>query len=221
MTDIALEIRFMSNDYLRSHPNIIDLMAITWEEVHATEGQPGFVRPILLVELSVDDFGQPFTLDRFLLQHAGKLRIEQKTEILCDIASGLSRTHALAVVHGDLKPGNILMCQDPVKGKGRYVAKLSDFGFSTIEVDPNAVQRGTFLWNAPECLSEACDDFRPFRNTITRDFYSFGLVIWYGASNYGLLISPDYSNAELGIFCLKPRHSLGMDYELTRKLLLT
>lgn len=179
----------MSNDYLRSHSNIIGLRAVTWEDVPATGNLPGFVRPILLVQLSVDAFGKPFTLERFLEKHAGKLSIDQKTDILCDTASGLSMIHALAVVHGDLKPGNILMCHDPAKD--RYIAKLSDFGFSTVEVDENAVLRGTFLWNAPECFHEACDEFRPFRNTISRDFYSFGLVIWYDASKFILLLSSE------------------------------
>lgn len=59
------------------------------------------------------------------------------------------------------------------------MAKLSDFGFSSIEAERGSIGRGTFLWTAPECLDEAGEDLSEFRNTITRDVYGFGLIIWW------------------------------------------
>jgi serine/threonine protein kinase len=159
----------MTNDYLRAHTNIIDLLALAWEEVPGEDdSSPSFARPVLLVELAVDEFDRPFTLDRYLEVHKSSLTVEDKTHILCDIASGLAAIHALSVVHGDLKPSNILICLD--KLEGQPVAKLSDFGFSSIEPAKGTIGLGTFLWTAPECLGEADEELRVFRDTITRDF---------------------------------------------------
>jgi serine/threonine protein kinase len=172
-----IEIRLMTNDYLRAHKNIVDLLAIAWEGLPGQDATP--FRPVLLVELATDESGQPFTLDRYMAQHKGSLVLKQRTEILCDIASGLAAIHALSVVHGDVKPSNILICWG--KLQGRFVAKLSDFGFSSIESEGRSVALGTFLWTAPECLPEASEELKNFKNTITRDIYGFGLIIWYAS----------------------------------------
>ncbi len=167
----------MTDSYLRAHPNIIDLFAIAWEELPGQDDTPSVFRPLLLVELAVDESGQSFTLDKYMARHKGSLCLKERTKILCDIANGVAAIHALSVVHGDMKPSNVLMCQS--KLQGRFVAKLSDFGFSSIELDKRSIGLGTFLWTAPECLPEASEELKNFKNTTTRDIYSFGLIIWY------------------------------------------
>ena len=50
--------------------------------------------------------------------------------LLClDIARGLSALHQAGLVHGDLKAENVLVCSSPSR---RYLAKISDFGFSVM-----------------------------------------------------------------------------------------
>jgi serine/threonine protein kinase len=174
--DQFTEIRLMTNDYLRANSNVVNLLALAWEEVRNEEATQSFARPVLLVEIAVDEMNKPLTLDRYLSTNKSNLLLADKALLLCDVANGLAAIHALSVVHGDLKPSNILIF--PGRSKGRMVAKLSDFGFSSIESSNRTLGRGTFLWTAPECLEGATDELKELENTITRDFYGFGLLMW-------------------------------------------
>lgn len=40
---VALEIRVMYHELMRVHSNVVNLLAVTWEEVHVSEGHPVFV----------------------------------------------------------------------------------------------------------------------------------------------------------------------------------
>jgi serine/threonine protein kinase len=49
--------------------------------------------------------------------------------ILVDVAEGLCYLHESGVVHGDLKPGNVLL---KAASQGRLTAKLADFGLRRV-----------------------------------------------------------------------------------------
>ncbi|KAG8742751.1 pkb-activating kinase-like protein [Ceratobasidium sp. 414] len=77
--------------------------------------------------------------------------------------------HAQLIVHGDLKPDNILV----VKEAGRIVAKISDFGLSRIHhfcVDGPEDESGTARWESPELLVD-----NP-RKTKQSDIWAFGCI---------------------------------------------
>jgi serine/threonine protein kinase len=166
----------MSHELLRHHRNIVRLLGISWHDQESVgNSQPG-ITPSLLVELAASANGKPLTLETYVEQtkHTAE-NLVVKTQLLHDIASGLSALHALGVVHGDVKPENILLFEE----SDRLVAKISDFGFCIAgDDDLKSARGGTQYWNAPECLVGAPLEIRKHHSESTRDFFSYGLVIW-------------------------------------------
>jgi serine/threonine protein kinase len=74
------------------------------------------------------------------------------------------------VIHGDIKPANILIFRDDLN---RCIAKVADFGYSTVGTENGLVYLPKSVpWNAPEHHGR---DFT-FQRAIKTDTYSFGLV---------------------------------------------
>jgi serine/threonine protein kinase len=166
----------MSHELLKSHVNIVRLLGISWTQQKLKLTEKPFTIPVLLVELASTLNGQPLTLELFI--ESSKIEpvsLETKMKLLADVASGLGALSALSVVHGDMKPSNVLIFQ----GHSGPTAKISDFGFCISGDEELQAARGdTPLWNAPECLKEAPEDIGAQKHKSTRDYYSFGLLIW-------------------------------------------
>jgi Tol biopolymer transport system component/tRNA A-37 threonylcarbamoyl transferase component Bud32 len=105
-----------------NHPSICTVYAVG--EVQPGEAQdlpsgeklkPG--TPFIVMELIEGD-----TLER-VLAASGALPLEDLLRIAVRVAEGLAAAHARAVVHRDLKPGNVMISRD-----GR--AKILDFGLA-------------------------------------------------------------------------------------------
>jgi hypothetical protein len=85
-----------------------------------------------------------------------------------EVASALAALHAAGVVHGDVKPANILLSPDG--------AKLTDFGIAraaddTVTMSSPGVVFGTPAYAAPETLSHA-------ERTPAADVYSLAAVLY-------------------------------------------
>lgn len=144
---------------LLRHPNVVDVY-----DFGVTDGQPW-----LAMEL-VD--GWP--LDAILREH-GALPPTVVLDVAIQVAEGLMHAHELAdrgaplaLVHRDLKPGNVLVTR-------QGVAKVMDFGLAraTAGEDSEASQvvRGTPAYMSPEQASGDALDPRS-------DLFSFGIMLY-------------------------------------------
>ena len=83
--------------------------------------------------------------------------------IFTEVGKGLAYMHDHQIIHGDIKPSNILIMPDY-----RYV--VSDFTLTTLRNKGNEIAFGTLFWRAPECAAEIeCDT--------PADVWSFGLMM--------------------------------------------
>ncbi|CAF1411603.1 unnamed protein product [Didymodactylos carnosus] len=101
-------------------------------------------------------------------------RIKKKLTI--EIVLGMIQLHTVNIVHGDLKPQNVLVSKD-------YTAKLTDFGLATLRgktsssiastaiQDANTAVCGTAAYMAPELLSSS----KP--SELSSDAFSFGIML--------------------------------------------
>jgi len=140
--------------------------------------------PILSLVVEFSEIG---TLQQYLAsisRTAATTGWAQKRALAADVASGLEAIHRCRVIHGDVKPENILLFPNPAPtSKIGLIAKISDFGSAIVEDTFSAeelpreckVYRGTPLWTPPIVRNS----FRvPFEVMPFCDVFSFGLVVW-------------------------------------------
>ena len=132
-----------------SHPNIVRILG-----GGDTEGVPFIVME--LVE-------GPSLAERL---QRGPLSLGEASRIATQIASALAFAHAQGIVHGDLKPANVLLTHDDT-------AKLTDFGLTRTLVASGATQQlfATAQYVAPERV-----EGKPAGPAA--DVYGLGLVLY-------------------------------------------
>ena len=133
-----------------NHPRVAQVYALNFSNGH----------PFLVMELVPgEDLAQK-------LAREGTLDERVALRMALDVADGLSALSREGLVHGDIKPGNIVLDRD-----GN--AKLVDFGLSGMtRRDENGNFVGTPNYIAPELLRGAPDTHRS-------DLYSLGATLYH------------------------------------------
>ncbi len=131
---------------------------------------------ITLFDYGETDEGMLYLVTEFLdgetlyerLWKAKKILAEATIEIGKQVAKSLGEAHAGGIIHGDLKPANIFLCQ--MYGEKDFV-KVLDFGIAKIigEVDPAGL--GTPEYMSPE-------QFAGQPLLAASDIYSLGLILY-------------------------------------------
>jgi serine/threonine-protein kinase len=87
--------------------------------------------------------------------------------VICDLVLGMRYVHSVGIIHGDLKPSNILL-------NGRWRGLISDFGVSRFQSSADTLTRndGTVWYSAPELCAENCGC------TTKTDGFAVGLVLY-------------------------------------------
>lgn len=139
-----------------NHPNIVKVL----EHGTLTDGRPYLVTEYIKAENL-----------HALLNRCGKLPKEQATGICLQIADAMEHAHRRGIVHGDLKPQNILVANTD----GKAIATIIDFGISFVNGDAMRYSGkhiyASVLYSSPEQLSD--DEISP-----RSDIYQLGLIFF-------------------------------------------
>ena len=177
---VMLEIRILTDPYLRSLNIFVKVVGVCFEESIASLDPLGAGQFHLLLEYS--ELGD---MASFLRRNGQQLDTNVKIDLAYQVSSGLLLLHQDQICHGDLKVQNILV----FNGKnGRYIAKLADFGVGIHlykSGDHKASKRdifyppGTPMLNAPEVRTPSSSArSMDIAAAIRAEVFSFGLLLW-------------------------------------------
>jgi serine/threonine protein kinase len=173
---LEIEIRSLGRVEVAHHPNIVDLVhwGLDWSSNDRRKPQP-----VLCVERAVFDLS--VLSETTLFFQDGISQWKGRYHLSLDIAAGLQCLHDCKIVHGDLKPANILIFRsdNPLHP---WVAKLSDFGLSVeaqeFQTTTSLQYHGTIGWIPPEVGPDGPAAI-PLERLSKCDSYAFGLVSLY------------------------------------------
>lgn len=114
-----------------THPNVVTLHSVAEDEG----------RPFLVMELVN---GPSLS---HVLRERGRLPVKEALSILHAVAAGLEAIHEVHLIHGDVKPSNILLGQS---GSGGRIVKVTDMGLSQLLTESSGIVRGTPSYMPPE-----------------------------------------------------------------------
>ncbi len=155
---------------------------LRFEREAAAAAQVKSPHVVQILDHGVSDDGTPFIVMELLegrdlaahLEKFGRVPLEDVGEIVAQLCRALARAHERGIVHRDIKPQNIFLCD---AGSGELFVKLLDFGIAkgaSVEKLDESTKTGTMVgspyYMSPEQLVGAKDiDFRT-------DLWSVGVV---------------------------------------------
>tara|TARA_R110001632_G_scaffold64406_2_gene153079 strand:+ start:1343 stop:2125 length:783 start_codon:yes stop_codon:yes gene_type:complete len=122
----------------------------------------------------------------YRMDNKTKFTEEFATSVISDISLALEYIHGENIVHGDIKPENILIFEED----GKKIAKLADFGWAS-ECKEEGLTRlvGTLEFLAPEIV-----ELKQYKFPV--DMWSLGIVFYEYINN----VTPFYTSAYKGIY---------------------
>ncbi|KAF8539092.1 hypothetical protein BDD12DRAFT_883365 [Trichophaea hybrida] len=168
--DMYLEVLALQHPNLKKHRNIVKMYGWTLDYSRNT-------LPVLVLELAIAD------LRGFLERDEHNSAV--KHQLCLDMSAGLDALHESGIIHADFKSSNVLIFSNDLGSENvPYIAKLADFGFSTLECKSFSdnlihVTGWSDGWQAPEIDMHRVEK-RPILSEDYRraDRYSWGLTVW-------------------------------------------
>jgi hypothetical protein len=183
---ILLEIRALTHPPLFYHKNVVDFLGIAWDREVAVydtsewEPEDSNRPPVRVPVLLLENARHGSLADLTETEMFSQLPFEARASLCRDVAEGLAALHKCGIVHGDVKPDNILIFDahndDESRTQFGLRAKIGDFGFSVAEHSHNTMFTlvgRTWPWNDPEWNQP-----RTWHQLQKTDVYSYGLLAW-------------------------------------------
>ena len=175
--------------HLVTHADLVDRMHLEARSLAALDGHPNIVA---VTDFGATATGRPyFVMERLVgrtllaeRKKAGRLPPALAIDFTCQALAGLAAAHAAGIVHRDVKPANLFLC-DATPGR-RRVLKVLDFGVAklvgaagdrapTVAAREHATEEkaivGTIPYLAPEQVVGGEVDART-------DLYAMGAVLF-------------------------------------------
>ncbi len=102
------------------------------------------------------------------LRTRGPLGDSDMRDIAAQICAGVAQAHRQGVIHGDLKPSNIILARS---AEGGLRAVVTDFGLASLSQTAVRALGGTKGYMAPELLQRA-------PATVASDLYALGVMLY-------------------------------------------
>ncbi|KAL4901623.1 kinase-like domain-containing protein [Aspergillus multicolor] len=172
------EIYILCNSVVLNQEYVLQLQGICWDV--PSRSSPGMLQddkvwPVLVFQKA--PFGD---LYRFAQGSIGQgIEFTMRWRICVEIGGALAHMQTQYIIHGYIKPENILIFKGEEDGDLEFTAKVADFGFSIwrgYESTSVTVPR-SWPWYAPECdLNPRFTCSQAFRT----DVFSYGLLcLWF------------------------------------------
>lgn len=164
---LIAEILVLGHQSVRDHPNVLRLEGVCWD-VNPKDDK---ILPVLVFQKA--RYGD---LHTFMELDSGmKLTLEDRLDLCADIATAIMLMHCdLRIIHGDIKPQNVLIFEDESR---HYVGKVADFGYSSCFASDDDLLKlpCSKPWHAPEYHHRPITPLQAKK----MDLYSFGMVcLW-------------------------------------------
>jgi serine/threonine protein kinase len=154
-------------------------------------GQLSHPAVVQLYDVGIDEDGTPFLVMEYIagrtLEHyfaSSTLTVQRACAWMVDLAGALAAAHRAGMIHGDVKPGNILVTPEKK-------VKLGDFGIARLATQASGAGHvlGTPAYLAPEQIQSETQDQRS-------DQFSLGIVFYQMLTGI-----PPFEGSSLGAVC--------------------
>ncbi|KXZ50267.1 hypothetical protein GPECTOR_17g906 [Gonium pectorale] len=144
--------------------------------LHILQARTGQMAVVIIQQLC--DRG---TLDAAIRKHcfregptwSARLARRALLRTAAELARGLQHLHCMGVVHGDLKPANVLLLSSKDDRRG-FTVKVTDFGLSHVLPPLNSFVT-TQTWGSPGYMAPEAFSGKVSRAT---DVWAFGVCLW-------------------------------------------
>lgn len=170
-TQEIVAVKALNSELIVQDPSVIARFISEGETLRQLN-HPNIIRVIDTIEQSgnyyiVMEYLTGGSLEK-LLKAETYFSVERVIQIALDLADALTRAHRLKIIHGDIRPANVLLAADGS-------LRLTDFGVVQLSEPLAKAPEGKFFGTASYLSPEVCNGQRPDERG---EIWSFGIMLY-------------------------------------------